>query len=534
MDDPADGRRTRRGIERLGPRRPTVVLFPTMTFAVFFLIVMPVAWKLRPHPFAWKLFVLAASYVFYAGWDWRFVGLLVVSTIGNQVAAQVIHRSTTDRSRRAGLVGGLVMNLGLLGFFKYYGFFVESLIDLLQPLGLAPTSLLIEITLPVAISFFTFCGISYIVDVHRGSLHPAPLLDLAVYLAFFPHLVAGPIVRGSEILPQLRRLPETKVVDATRAARLIARGLVKKVIVADFLARVITDPVFHAPRGYKAWDLLIGAYAFSVQIYADFSGYTDLAIGCALLLGIRFPQNFDRPYVAATLREFWRRWHMTLSRWLRDYLYIPLGGNRGSRLGQYRNLLLTMLLGGLWHGASWNFVIWGGLHGVGLGFERWYSARRALPHRQRGAAVERMRTELGLETAHGDVPVVGPDGAVRVVEADAMAPHVPNPWIGRLVVFHFVTFAWIFFHTGSLADAVQYVSRLFTEWGSTDVVTPMVVVVILAALAAQYLPPRVGHLFEWRVSQWPPIVQGLGFSLVLLMCDVFGPQGVAPFIYFQF
>lgn len=510
------------------------MLFPTMTFAVFFLVVMPIAWKLRPYPTLWKVFLLVASYVFYAAWDWRFVGLLVVSTVGNQVSAQAMAHSSDPRTRRWALIGGLVLNLGLLGFFKYYGFFVETLVSLLRPLGLAPTSLLIEITLPVAISFFTFCGISYIIDVHRGQLRPAPLLDLAVYLAFFPHLVAGPIVRGSEILPQLRRLPDAKVVDATRAARLISRGLIKKVIVADFLARAITDPVFNAPRGYKAWDLLIGAYGFSVQIYADFSGYTDIAIGCALLLGIKFPQNFDRPYVAATLQEFWRRWHMTLSRWLRDYLYIPLGGNRGAPWRQYRNLMLTMLLGGLWHGASWNFVVWGGLHGVGLAVERWYSGRRGRPRSRRAEPVERLRAHLGLETAHGEIPVVDPTGNVKIVEAEEMAPHVPNPWVGRLSVFHFVTLVWVFFKTQTLTDAGQYIWRLFTEWGSTDVVTPLVVVVILAALVLHYLPPRVGHLFEWRVSQLPPIVQGIGFALVLLACDVLGPQGVAPFLYFQF
>ncbi len=510
------------------------MLFPSMTFALFFLIVMPVAWKLRPRPTAWKLFVLVASYVFYAGWDWRFVGLLAASTVGNQLSANGITRATTEAGRRGALVGGLVMNLGVLGFFKYYGFFVETLLNLLRPFGLAPTALLIEITLPVAISFFTFCGISYIVDVYRGELQPAPLLDLAVYLAFFPHLVAGPIVRGAEILPQLRRLPDAKVVDATRAARLIARGLIKKVIVADFLARAITDPVFNAPRGYKSWDLLVGAYAFSVQIYADFSGYTDIAIGAALLLGIKFPPNFDRPYVAATLQEFWRRWHMTLSRWLRDYLYIPLGGNRGGRLMQYRNLFLTMLLGGLWHGASWNFVVWGGLHGVGLGVERWNRERRSAPRRRRPEPIERIRTSLGLETSHGEVPLVEPDGTVRTVRVDEPAPHVPNPWLGRLIVFHFVTVAWIFFHTDSINDAGQYLWRLISAWGSTGVATPLVLLVVLAALAFQYLPPRVGHLFEWRVSQWPPIAQGIGFALVLLACDVLGPQGVAPFIYFQF
>lgn len=488
------------------------MLFPTMTFAVFFLVVMPIAWKLRPYPTLWKVFLLVASYVFYAAWDWRFVGLLVVSTVGNQVSAQAMAHSSDPRTRRWALIGGLVLNLGLLGFFKYYGFFVETLVSLLRPLGLAPTSLLIEITLPVAISFFTFCGISYIIDVHRGQLRPAPLLDLAVYLAFFPHLVAGPIVRGSEILPQLRRLPDAKVVDATRAARLISRGLIKKVIVADFLARAITDPVFNAPRGYKAWDLLIGAYGFSVQIYADFSGYTDIAIGCALLLGIKFPQNFDRPYVAATLQEFWRRWHMTLSRFLRDYLYIPLGGNRHGMLRSSFALMATMLLGGLWHGASWSFAVWGGLHGCFLVVNRLWGTT---------ALCSRLAALTG---------------------AGALA------WTAARIVatFHAVCLAWCFFRLTDIGDSLTCVRKWFDfDWdkafaggtgdpalwlllgtyaGATLCATAAVRRVDLQAVALQF-----GARPFLRGAAW-----GVAASL-FLVSFLLAPGGEKPpFIYFQF
>jgi D-alanyl-lipoteichoic acid acyltransferase DltB (MBOAT superfamily) len=309
------------------------------------------------------------------------------------------------------------------------------------------------------------------------------------------------------------------------------------VIVASYLADTITSPVFGTPRSYRTWDLIAAAYAFSVQIYADFSGYTDIAIGCALLLGIKFPDNFDRPYTAVSLQDFWRRWHMTLSRWLRDYLYIPLGGNRGPRWQQYRNLFITMFLGGLWHGASWNFAIWGTLHGGGLAAERWRRERLETPHPVRAAPLERLRTNLGLETSHGQVPVVEPDGTVAVrdiSELEPNAPHAPNPWVGRLVTFHFVTFAWIFFRAGSLADAWAMIAGIFTRWGSTGVVTPLAVLVIAAALLAQFVPPRVGNLLEWRLSQTSPAVQALAFTLVLLACNFLGPEGVAPFIYFQF
>ncbi len=507
------------------------MLFPTMTFAVFFLIVMPISWKLRPHPTAWKLFILAASYVFYAWWDWRFLGLIIASSIGNEVAALAIARAGDDRGRKLALTLGVVFDLGLLGFFKYYDFFTESLVSLLSHFGVRADGILFQVTLPVAISFFTFCGLSYIIDVYRGTLRPAPLLDVAVYLSFFPHLVAGPIVRGSELLPQLREQPDPDAVDATRGARLIARGLIKKVIVANFLAQALTDQVFGSPRSYKAFDLLIAAYAYSVQIYSDFSGYTDMAIGIALLLGIKFPQNFDRPYISSTLQEFWRRWHMTLSRWLRDYLYIPLGGNRDGEAMMYRNLMITMVLGGLWHGASWNFVIWGALHGVGLCFERWWVTSRQHPKHARAPALEKMRNRLGLETSHGDIAVIEDD-------APQVVPNPAKPWVGRLIVFNFVTFSWIFFASNSLHDAFDFIGRLFTAWGSPTVVTGgegfLIVLVIVAALVAQFVPPRVGALLEWRASNLPPIVQGIAFGIVLLACNILGPQGVAPFIYFRF
>ena len=514
------------------------MLFPTMTFAIFFLVVLPVSWRLRPQPFRWKLFVLLASYVFYAAWDWRFCALLAVSTIGNQAAAMAIHRAPSDSGRRRALIAGVVFDLALLGVFKYYGFFVESLVAILRPVGLAPTSLLVKITLPVGISFFTFCGLSYVIDVYRRTLKPASLLDVAVYLSFFPHLVAGPIVRGSEFLPQLRRRPDPDAVDATRGARLVTRGLFKKVVIANFLAQAITDPVFGSPGSYRSWDLLIAAYAYSVQIYADFSGYTDMAIGIALLMGVKFPDNFDRPYTARSIQEFWRRWHMTLSRWLRDYLYIPLGGNRGGRWAEYRNLLVTMVLGGLWHGASWTFVVWGTFHGVGLTGERWANALRDMPRTERSPRVERLRSQLGLETSHGEVADLSEGPGQLGTAVDEVAPAhrrlLSNPWVARVVVFHFVTLGWVFFRSATLSDAWLFIGRLASSWGSTGVVTPMVLLTIVAALAAQVVPSRGGDLIEWRVSYLPPAVLAVGVGLFFLVCNVLGPQGVAPFIYFQF
>jgi len=505
-----------------------------MTFAVFFVVVLGISWRLQPRPVAWKLFLLGASYVFYGWWDARFLLLLAVSQVGNTIGGYAIARAPSEHARKWAVRLGVAGNLALLGFFKYYGFFVETLVSLLRPLGLAPTPLLIEIALPVGISFFTFCAISYLVDIGRGKVRPANVLDVSLFLAFFPHLVAGPIVRASEFLPQLRRPARADSVDATRAARLIGRGLVKKVIVANVIAQVLADPVFGSPGAYGNFDILAAIYGYAIQIYADFSGYTDIAIGAALLLGIKFPDNFDRPYTAVSLQDFWRRWHMTLSRWLRDYLYIPLGGNRGGERATYRNLVLTMVLGGLWHGASWTFVVWGTYHGAGLAAERWLERRhredRPLTASPRLAA---LREQLGFGPPPPAVEERA-DGTVILEDPPLVPERTPSPWLARLWVFHFVAIGWVFFRSETLSGALTLLGRLFTAWHGPEVTTLAVGLAIAASLAAQYVPARVGLWAEWRVSHLPPVVQAIGFALVLLACNILGPQGVAPFIYFQF
>lgn len=350
------------------------MLFPTMSFAMFFVVVLGVSWRLNDRPGAWKLFVLGASYYFYAAWDWRFLGLIILSTVVNEVLAIGVFGADGKR-KRAILIAAVVFNLGLLGYFKYANFFMSGLQTLLGPFGLAPSGVAASVVLPIGISFFTFQGLSYVIDVYRGDNEPYALGEVALYLGFFPHLVAGPIVRASEFVPQLRHRRNPEMVDVSRAVRLIARGMVKKVLVATMMATLV-DPVFATPGRFGAITTIVAIWAYAIQIYADFSGYTDMAIGIALLMGFKFPQNFDRPYNSATIQEFWRRWHITLSRWLRDYLYIPLGGNRGGMLAENRNLIITMALGGLWHGASGVFIFWGLYHGVGLALERVLLERR--------------------------------------------------------------------------------------------------------------------------------------------------------------
>ena len=540
------------------------MLFPTMTFALFFVVVLGVAWKLNDRPLEWRLFLLAASYVFYGWADWHFCFLLAGSTVGNWLFGQAIFRARDAVTQKRWMLVGVGFNLLLLGFFKYYGFFVDSVLGLLEPLGLSASPLLIKVLLPVGISFFTFCAISYLIDIFRGDQEPIALIDFAVYLAFFPHLVAGPIVRVSEFAPQLARRRNPDRVDAIRAVRLICRGLFKKVVIANFLATAIVDPVFVAPGQHTNLELLVGAWAYAVQIYADFSGYTDMAIGLAMLMGIRFPDNFDQPYSSRSIQEFWRRWHMTLSRWLRDYLYIPLGGNRGGPRAEYRNLFLTMLLGGLWHGASWTFVIWGAFHGTGLAVERWFAMRdqqgsagassgrgspaggssggnRGGAPRSPGRWAERLG--LGPVASKEESPVPastladhrGDDATlVMSTQLEPIEHTSMNPWLARLWVFHFVVVGWIFFRAPDLGTALSYLWGLLTNWGIGTLVTPVVLLAVAVGMVGQFVPRRVGDALEFRASHLPPAVIAVGVGLFFVVCNLLGPQGVAPFIYFAF
>ena len=311
------------------------MLFPTVTFAVFFLLVYVANWLTMPRPRLWRWTILTASFLFYGWWDWRFVLLLIAAALGNQFFALRLAATRGDSSERrrpaaarVWLAVAVAANLAVLGLFKYYDFFAASLDDLLGAFGISTSIPLLDLVLPVGISFLTFRMLTYVIDVARGGLDPVPLLDFAVYVAFFPYLLAGPIARAAEFLPQLRGPRDPRSVDAARAFRLILGGLAKKVLIADYLATHLVNGLFAAPDQYSSWETLVGIYAYAVQIYCDFSGYTDIALGVALLLGFELPENFAAPYAARSVREFWRRWHITLSTWLRDYLYIPLGGNR--------------------------------------------------------------------------------------------------------------------------------------------------------------------------------------------------------------
>jgi alginate O-acetyltransferase complex protein AlgI len=474
------------------------MLFPTIDFAIFFAIVFLGHWLLNPHPKLWKTFMVGASYAFYGWWNWRYLLLLGAATVISQTGAVAIARRDDEASRRRFLAVTIGAILGLLTWFKYYGFFSLNLSNTLHAAGVGSPLPLLQVALPVGISFYTFMAISYVVDVYRRQLGPAGWLDFFVYLSFFPHLVAGPIVRGRELIPQVRTRRDPRRIDYSRAAYLIFGGLFKKIVISSFLASAIVDPVFGAPGSHSALEILFAAYGYAVQIYADFSGYTDIAIGVALLLGFRFPENFDAPYAARSLQDFWRRWHMTLSRWLRDYLYIPLGGSRGSRRATYRNILITMVLGGLWHGAGWTFVAWGALHGLGQVAGRFRRERRAA---------------AGL-------PPLADGTAERALQ--------------RLATFHLVCLGWMFFRADSLGTAFHLLGRLVTAWGPAPAVTPLLVLVIALAIAAQYVPRDALATVQDRFSQLTPLRQGALLGGILFLVTAMGPQGVAPFIYFRF
>jgi D-alanyl-lipoteichoic acid acyltransferase DltB (MBOAT superfamily) len=475
------------------------MLFPTTDFAIFFALVFLANWLLNPFRTRWKVFMVLASYVFYAWWDWRLVWLLALVTLIAQAGALWVARREGERARRLAVMVSVAATLAPLLWFKYYGFLSLNLENLFGAVGASSPLPLIQVLLPVGISFYTFMALSYVVDVYREQLEPAGWLDFFVYLSFFPHLVAGPIVRGGELLPQFRGARDPRRLDVARATYLILGGLFKKVVVSSYLAAAIVDPVFGDPARFGAIDVLFAIYAYAIVIYADFSGYTDIAIGVAELLGFRFPPNFNRPYAARSVQDFWRRWHMTLSRWLRDYLYIPLGGSRKGERRTYVNVMLTMVLGGLWHGAGWTFLAWGALHGLGLAFDHWRTGRRAAAR---------------LEPLASD-----PASVLRQ----------------RVATFHLVCLGWVFFRAESFGAGFGVLGRLVTGWGlAPALVTPVLVLVIGGSLLMQYLPHHPAQHLQVAFSRLRPWAQGVGAALALVAITTLGPQGVAPFIYFQF
>ncbi len=468
-----------------------------MAYAAFLALVFVLSWLLASRARARLWLLLAASYFFYAQWDFRFLGLIFASSTADWLLGNAIGHAADPRRRKQLLVLTVVMNLGVLGLFKYFDFGVAELTALLRSLGFDPPELALRLTLPIGISFFTFESMSYVIDVYRRELPPhRSYLEYLAFVAFFPHLVAGPIVRPRDLLPQLAESPRFDAGLASRALLLIGLGLFKKLAIGDYLALNLVDRVFDAPLQYSALECYTALVAYAVQIYCDFSGYTDIAIGSAALLGVRFPRNFDAPYKAHDIVDFWRRWHISLSTWLRDYLYIPLGGNRRGRARTYLNLLLTMLLGGLWHGASMTFVVWGGLHGLLLAGTRAFQELRG---KRRAAA---------------------PAGWSRAVSV--------------LLTFHAVCFCWLFFRAKSLEDAGLILGRLATLSTFHPNLDPRLLGVLAVGLVSHYVPERWFQRVLAVFADLPALAQAAVLLIIALSVREMASLEAVPFVYFQF
>ncbi|MEY2520689.1 MAG: alginate O-acetyltransferase complex protein AlgI [Verrucomicrobiota bacterium] len=468
------------------------MLFVEFRFFWFFLAVFAVYWSLRRND-SRKTWLLICSYFFYACWNWKFLFLIMASSALDYFVGAMMVRTQNPRARRGWLILSLCANLGTIAFFKYYNFFVTSAGALLEWLGLPASLHTLNIIIPVGVSFYTFHSMSYTIDVYRGKLRPvSSILDLACFIGFFPQMVAGPIVRAFAFLPQLQTLRRFADVDVRGALVLFLTGFIKKACIADTVAPFV-DRYFEAPWNFTAASAWVGVLFYAIQIYCDFSGYTDMAIATAQLLGYELPVNFRFPYFARNISEFWHRWHISLSSWLRDYLYIPLGGNRGPCWFVYRNIMITMLLGGLWHGGAWTFVIWGGLHGVALVIHREW---------------------------------------VRRTEHRSSPPPFMR-WLAWPLTIYWVCVAWIFFRAVDLKHALPALRSfvLFQSAGTEDLGAWMLWVV--GALAIVHWMNSRGWFSQWW-RRLPASVFAAGYGCAFAVVLLFIPPRYAPFIYFQF
>ncbi|GHV42300.1 alginate O-acetyltransferase [Clostridia bacterium] len=465
------------------------MIFSSFEFLAFFAVVIAIALvmqKLNTNKDIKQAFLLAASYFFYAWWDWRFCFLMLLMTV-------IAHVSAIKKDVGFFRILGIVFPLIILGIFKYFNFFLGSFC---YAFGIEQTSL-IRIILPVGISFYTFQSLSYTIDVYNGKQKATDFLKLALYIAFFPQLVAGPIIKAQDFLPQLEENRKIELKKVEQGVQIFLFGLFKKIVLADRLS-VFVDEVFRAPAAFNAPTLMLAVVSYSLQIYFDFSGYSDMAIGIAKFLGYDFKPNFNLPYISKNLTEFWKRWHISLSSWLQQYLYFPLGGNRKGKIRTYINLMLTMVLGGLWHGANWTFVIWGVLHGLGLCIHKFFA--KHFPHLKKS--------------------------------------NVVISFISILATYIFVCFAWIFFRSSDFQTAFTIISRIVTwQDGVSHMFTwsfAAIACVAIGTLSAVLKNKGVNISGFYPISNLNTI-KGL-FLLFLSIGFICGLAylGDNPFIYFQF
>ncbi len=473
------------------PKEP--MIFSSGFFLFLFLGFIAVYSIVYKHNKLKNIYLTLFSIFFYYKSSGLYFILLLITAVVDYNLARQIARTENNRKRTIFLVISLCVNIGMLVYFKYTNFFLGMVYDVINK----PFDPL-NIFLPVGISFFTFQSLSYTIDIYRRNIEPVKdISEFAFFVTFFPQMVAGPIVRASVFLPQVRTAPHVSKADFGKAVFLICIGLFKKAVISDYISINFVDRIFDNPGLYTGLENLLGVYGYALQIYCDFSGYTDMAIGIALLLGYKLPANFNSPYQSASITEFWRRWHISLSSWLRDYLYISLGGNRKGKIRTYINLMITMLLGGLWHGAALRFVIWGALHGVGLAFEKFINSIISIPKNK----------------------------LTRI--------------LGVLITFHFVCFSWIFFRADSMEVAGSMLRQISTSFHPeiiSDFVKgyPYIFILMVVGYILHFIPVDIELRTQLLVVKSPFVLKVAYLVVIVLVVIQIKSSEIQPFIYFQF
>lgn len=478
------------------------MLFNSAGFAVFFIFVFFLYWFIFNKSLKWQnIFLAVCSYFFYGCWDWRFMFLLGFSTFLDYFSGLKIFESNTASKKKFWLILSVGLNLGFLGFFKYYNFFIESFAELLLSVGFTPHMTTLNIILPVGISFYTFHGLSYVFDIYFGKIKPTRnWIDYSLFVSFFPLLVAGPIERATHLLPQVEKPRVFNYSKAVDGLRQILWGLFKKVVVADNCAE-LANTIFNNHQHYSGSTLVLGAMLFAIQIYGDFSGYSDIALGTARLLGFELLQNFRFPYFSRDIAEFWRRWHISLSSWFRDYLYFPLGGSRGGMAKTIRNTFIIFLVSGFWHGANWTFLAWGGLNALFIMPSIIFKTNRR-----------------NLDT----------------VAQGRILPSI-REFCQLILTFCLASFAWIFFRAESITDAFMYIKEIFsaTLFQSPDVISGKVIAIVGVFMLIEWLGRENKYALEKLTLKWKRPFSWAFYYLIILaiLCFTGSEQ---QFIYFQF
>ncbi|MFV0144774.1 MBOAT family protein [Empedobacter stercoris] len=480
------------------------MLFNSISFAIFLPIVFALYWLLRKSFKLQNILLLIASYYFYGCWDWRFMFLLGFSTLLDYYSGIKIEEATSQNLKKIWLTISIGINLGFLGFFKYYNFFADSFAEMLNGFGLNVHPWTLQIILPVGISFYTFHGLSYIIDIYYNRIKAERnIVDYSVFVSFFPLLVAGPIERATHLLPQIKKTRVFNYSQAVDGMRQILWGLFKKMVIADNCA-IYANEIFSNPESQSGSNLVLGAIFFAFQIYGDFSGYSDIALGVARLFGIELLKNFNYPYFSRDIAEFWRRWHISLSTWFRDYLYIPLGGSRGGNWMRVRNTFIIFIVSGFWHGANWTFIFWGFLNALFI-----------MP----SILLKTNRTNL------------------EIVAQDRFFPTF-RELFNMMLTFALTVLAWIFFRANSITHAFEYIGGIFNQSLFTfptlrkSALATLFLVVFL--LLTEWMGRRNNYGIEKLLLEKPRWVRWSFYAFVLMLIGLFLQTEESPFIYFQF